>query len=56
MPDINTAEEIETYIINSNDSQLSNIWENLQESFDEMDERITCFKTILRKRLRLQPC
>jgi len=52
MPEINTAEEIENYISTSNDHQLSNIWTNLQESFDEMDERITCFKGILKKRLR----
>jgi len=53
MPTLNTVEDITTYLVATNDSQLTNIWENLQESFEQVPERIQCFKTILRKRLRL---
>jgi len=49
---LTSAEAIQEYITASTDNELQNIWNNLQESFEEMADRIQCFNTILKKRLR----
>lgn len=50
MSKLNTVDEVETYILSSNDKDLINIWENLQESFDNDVDRITTFNRIAAKR------
>lgn len=47
-----TTEQIEDYLTTKGNDNLINIWNNLQESFDNDKERIAFFNRIAAKQIK----